>query len=636
MVYSRSLILFKREIVIFINGVAIALLVLWPKVCCAQTKDDNVVIDLKEQVFTYKISSKSVVLEEQITANYKCIGKPEKITVVEFYDDQTEIRKIHVKGLKGIAPRFEMYQQENIFYSDAKVCYFPLPFKSGNEVAQVYFEKLYKDIRCFSTVFLTEPQFVRCKVVKFVVPGWIQVDIIERNFGANVNKNVVKDSKTNTTTYIYTIDNQRAMVKEPEMPGYKYIYPYLLVVPKQATFGEIRTSYFDRFDHLYKWYRDIAYMTSNDTTVVGTLARDITRECRTDEEKIKEIYAWVQDNIRYLAFVNGLAAFKPDDAHEVLRKKYGDCKGMANLLKALLRAEGFDARLAWIGTREVIFDDSAPLPMANHMICVLFWNGRILFLDPTIRYMALGEYHEGIQGRAALVEDGKNYLWKRVPEVTPVLNADSVCRKYKISGDTLVGKAQMVCTGEFKHVMMSSIYALETQRRNDALKKYLEKGRVQDKVSDIVITGTDSKSEKIEICFSESRKSGIQLSGDELYIDMDAQLDYIDAVIDTAKREHDYLFPFKEYIVREGYVEIPAGYKVTRLPENLKIERFGYSIYITYSIEDNRIKYYKRIVILDTWLKKDQFVLWNADVTMLRKYYMEQVILKKVIYEKRI
>ena len=40
-------------------------------------------------------------------------------------------------------------------------------------------------------------------------------------------------------------------------------------------------------------------------------------------------------------FEAGILGHKPDTPAEVLRKRYGDCKGMAILLRTLLKAQGF-------------------------------------------------------------------------------------------------------------------------------------------------------------------------------------------------------------------------------------------------------------------------------------------------------
>lgn len=135
-------------------------------------------------------------------------------------------------------------------------------------------------------------------------------------------------------------------------------------------------------------------------------ADEITQGKSTAIEKVKAIYYWVQDNVRYIAFEDGLAGFKPEKAQEVLRRKYGDCKGMANLTKELLKASGFDSRLCWIGTHHIAYDYSTPsLAVDNHMICAVVLNGRRYFLDATEKYIPLNEYAERIQARQVLIED---------------------------------------------------------------------------------------------------------------------------------------------------------------------------------------------------------------------------------------
>lgn len=73
-------------------------------------------------------------------------------------------------------------------------------------------------------------------------------------------------------------------------------------------------------------------------------------------EKIEAVFYWVQDNIRYIAFENGIMGFKPEAASKVYQNRYGDCKGMANLLKEMLKICGYDARLTWIGTNDIPYD----------------------------------------------------------------------------------------------------------------------------------------------------------------------------------------------------------------------------------------------------------------------------------------
>ena len=61
----------------------------------------------------------------------------------------------------------------------------------------------------------------------------------------------------------------------------------------------------------------------------------------------------------------------------VATKKYGDCKGMANLLTEMLRSVKLDARRCWIGTNHIAYDYSTPsLSVDNHMICAWMNKGK--------------------------------------------------------------------------------------------------------------------------------------------------------------------------------------------------------------------------------------------------------------------
>jgi transglutaminase-like putative cysteine protease len=596
----------------------------------AQTDDDHIIISNKTDIYSYELNNqKTIHIREKSDAEYTCIGKIESVTIAKFFDHESKIEKVKIKGIKASSPRYEMYRQKEIFYSDTKVCYFELPFSRKDEVAQVSFEKAYENIYSFFAVLIAEPQFIKKKTVKLIVPDWLTVDLIELNFRNNIRKSIEKNTKDNTTIYTYNIEDQDKITEEPNMPGYSYIYPYILVVPKKSVIDNKETAYFDSFDHLYKWYRNINSLLNNDEDIIREKAKEITQGYESEEDKIKALLSWVQNNIRYLAFEYGIDGFKPDEAHEVLRKKYGDCKGMSNLLKSLLKAEGFDARLVWVGTKEAAFDLSVPLPLADHMICVLQWKGKRYYLDPTVRFMTLGEYPQWIQGKTALIENGPDYMMEQIPDSSPLMNTDSLFSAFTIDENVLTGKSLNVYKGESKQLIMSAIQATKMNEQHDALKQFLLRGRIHDKIENIQISEANSPIDKIEISYHETRKSDIKSIDDELYINLNICQDFVNTKIDTSKRRNDYLLPYKDHIVRESHLIIPSEYEVASLPVKFRIDKKNYSFLISYAINNEKIMYHKEIIIFDPWIKKRNFAEWNSDIDALKKAYLEQIILKK-------
>lgn len=86
-------------------------------------------------------------------------------------------------------------------------------------------------------------------------------------------------------------------------------------------------------------------MCNNEPEKLRPALAKIIANNTNDVDKIKAIYYWVQDKIRYIAYEDGYSGYIPASAQEVLANKYGDCKGMANLLTELLKLAGYDARL---------------------------------------------------------------------------------------------------------------------------------------------------------------------------------------------------------------------------------------------------------------------------------------------------
>jgi len=591
-----------------------------------QSKDDNVIISSQEDTYRYlKNGNNDFQIEEKSFIEYTCIGEVRPITVSRFYNNTSEIKKVTIKGIKRVIPRYETYQSKSLFYSDTRVCYFNLPFSKKNESAQVSFVKKYNDLQSLLFIPISDDQYIKKKIIRFEVPDWMEIDLTERNFDINIQKETKRDDKSRTNTYIYTIENQKAITYEENMPD--YTYPYLLIIPRSVMVDGLKQPLFNNLDQLYAWLHNYVLMSGNDEDIVKQKAQEITNDCKTDEDKIKALFSWVQDNIRYLANEYGIEAYKPDAAHEVIRKKYGDCKGMSNLLKCLLNAEGYDARLVWLETKEICFDSSVPLPIVDHMICALKWNDTIYYLDPTAKFMPFGQYPQYIQGKTVLIEDGKSYLLEKVPIFPPSLNTDSLFCEFTIEDHSLRCKSKIEYNGESKQEIMSAIQSTKNIELMNTLKTFLERGNVQDKVSDIELSGANSLSDKVELKYNEVRKSNIKSIANELYIGMDSFRDFNTMDIDTAKRQNDYLFPYKRHLVRNEQLLIPDGYRLKSHPSNLKIEEEGYSFVLNYTVVDNRIIYHKEITILEPWLKKADFSKWNSNIEKLKKAYLEQVIL---------
>lgn len=101
---------------------------------------------------------------------------------------------------------------------------------------------------------------------------------------------------------------------------------------------------------------------------IDSLARQITQHSNSSLEKIKAIFAYVQQNIRYVYAHLGRGGFAPHSPDWTLKNGFGDCKDQSALLVALLNAAGIKAYPALYHTSEIYFLEQAPRLMFDHMI----------------------------------------------------------------------------------------------------------------------------------------------------------------------------------------------------------------------------------------------------------------------------
>src|SRR5258705_5496370 len=273
----------------------------------AQEQDKNITI--KEAVEEYKFvkgnKDNPVLVKQNMETVYLCNEYRTTIPIAEGYDSQVEINDVDMwidgDRQKGFSPNYDSYNIDGIFYSDAKICYFNLPFEKKGKTSKVRFEKTVLNPRYFTNIFFTEPYFVEKKEVNIIVPKWMKIEIKEFNFdNYSITKSI--NNKSDEDIYTYVLQNGPATKKEEDAPGPTYITPHLLVMCKYAEPEGEKITYFNTLADQYSWYRQLVKQIGNDATTIKTRATEITKGMTDDFQKVKAIYQWVQDNIRYIAF----------------------------------------------------------------------------------------------------------------------------------------------------------------------------------------------------------------------------------------------------------------------------------------------------------------------------------------------
>ncbi|HLT07438.1 MAG TPA: DUF3857 domain-containing protein [Cyclobacteriaceae bacterium] len=155
---------------------------------------------------------------------------------------------------------------------------------------------------------------------------------------------------------------------------------------------------------LGKWInllnRDKEELPQEAKLVVANLSSGLER----DEEKIKVLYRYLQDNYRYVSIQLGIGGWMPMAARDVYRLKYGDCKALTMLMKALLQEAGIASHYSLIkaGQNEKDINTDFPSNQFNHVILQVPM-ADTLWLECTSRTLPAGFLGQFTMDRTALV-----------------------------------------------------------------------------------------------------------------------------------------------------------------------------------------------------------------------------------------
>ena len=112
-------------------------------------------------------------------------------------------------------------------------------------------------------------------------------------------------------------------------------------------------------------------VSTSDQTEIKRLVTQITANTQNPQQKLQAIFAYVQQNIRYVYAHLGRGGLTPHSPSWTLKNGFGDCKDQSALLISLLNAVGIQASPALYHSSGQYLLESAPRLMFDHMIVYL-------------------------------------------------------------------------------------------------------------------------------------------------------------------------------------------------------------------------------------------------------------------------
>jgi transglutaminase-like putative cysteine protease len=439
-----------------------------------------------------------------------------------------------------------------------------------------------------------------------------------------------KTEKKGKWIYKWSLKNIKPLESEPNAQGYLYIIPHINFYVKDYTIDNKKVEVLDDIDKLFKYYKGfITNLNTKEDQNLKALTEKIIANQTNDVDKIKQIFYWVKDNIKYIAFENGYEGFIPREASLVFERKFGDCKDMASIITTMAKyANVKDVNVSWIGTRSIpyTYNELSTPAVDNHMIAVFKNGDQYVFLDATDKETRYGIPTAFIQGKEALISDNGSYKIIPVPIVEAVKNEISETVKISINKDKLEGSGKIEFNGYNRSHILAQIGDVANKTRFEMIKSLVLKGNNKFNLKDYNEENIIDRDKSYVVKYNFDLENYIIKVDKEIYVNL-----FLDKLFEKSVVEKDRVSKFEfDYLtaVNNQYeFEIPKNCTVKHIPKNLNIDNELLKVNFTFALKNKTIYLNIQLKQKKMVLDNKDFELWNQTIHNLEKNYTETIIL---------
>lgn len=292
--------------------------------------------------------------------------------------------------------------------------------------------------------------------------------------------------------------------------------------------------------------------------------QNLVKDAPNEKEKIRLIYQYLQKNFRYVSIQLGIGGLRPFPASFTDQKKYGDCKGLSNYMKAALKTIGIRSHVAIInaGHDSEPVDPNFPSNHFNHAILCVPGNNDTTWLECTSPTNAFGELGTNTENRNALLITDNGGKLVSTPVSRYTTNQLSTTTTVNMESDfSSLVEIKVTTEGQY----LEDIKAM-FKENSEYQKKYImyELGYRQPD-SYAIWSGTDSAGFNALIRLS-IKKTPEFISGDKLFISTRLNKIWPAKLPSAENRKQDFYFYYPFVVTDTTILKLPSGAKPEQLP----------------------------------------------------------------------
>lgn len=302
--------------------------------------------------------------------------------------------------------------------------------------------------------------------LNFICPETFNLRYKEYNYKGKVEATTANGTKN----FKWEVHNILALREEPYSPNYEEYLIAVKLAPEKFAFRSME-GHFTNWKEYGLWTNDNLLKGRDELSQpTKDYILSLIKGIADPKEQAKKIYEFMQSKTRYISVQIGIGGYQPYPAADVDRLSYGDCKGLVNYMRSLLKIAGIESyySIVYAGSfKRDIAPDFTSMD-GNHIILCLPFKNDTTWLECTDKFAPFGFLGDFADDRYVVACTSEGGKIMRTPKFPAIDNKQIRKADFKISSN---GSLTGTMTTQFSGTQYDNHHMLLNEAYTEQLKK---------------------------------------------------------------------------------------------------------------------------------------------------------------------
>jgi hypothetical protein len=440
----------------------------------------------------------------------------------------------------------------------------------------------------------------------------------------NIDSKVSVDESDNTHVLLLEVNDLPMLKQEPYTCPLRERLPMAWFAPTDFVYYGTKGSLRNWNDY-GKWEYSLIQGRDQLSDAERQELHQLTDELKTDREKVEAIYQRLEKSTRYVAILLGIGGQQPAPAAEVSKSGFGDCKGLSNYMRAMLKEVGIPSNYTTISTTNRHFlKDFASVGQMNHVILQVPLQHDTLWLECTNPQLPMGYVHEDIAGHDAIEVNETGGRLVRLPVYPDSTNLmrTSVNISLNDKGAVDMKLSQQALNRQYESLI--PLLKMDEKERQNVIKKIVYAPQAEIGHLDIQESGAN-----ITINADITSQRYATQTGQRLFVPIcPLHRGYTVPTANANRTEN--IWRDMGYLDEDDItIAIPEGFEIEARPKDITLEQPFGSFTFTMQVEGAKVRIHNRLLMKSGTFPKSLFPQLSDFIRTISGIYNQKIVLKK-------